>query len=264
MPEMILSGLKEGVVATAIDKKIIAIECLNPRKFTTDAHHTVDDRPFGGGDGMIMMAEPIDQSIAYFEAKSKADEIIYLSARGEVLTDAVAIDLSQKKRLTLICGRYGGVDQRVILKNKVREISIGDYILSGGELAALVLIDTVSRHLPGVLGNEVSSLSDSFADGLLEAPSFTRSRDWGAIEIPAVLLGGDHKKIKEWKDALSILSTLQNREDLFHKKDLALKTLEATLALFDRMSAPEREVSGLVDFHHISKILNDAIARKRS
>ncbi len=258
-PEMILSGLKEGVVSTSIDNKIISIECLNPRKFSEDAHHTVDDRPFGGGDGMIMMAEPLERSIAHFEDRG---ELIYLSARGEVFNDKMARELSQKKTLTLICGRYGGVDQRVLVKNKVREVSIGDYILSGGELAALVMIDSVARHLPGVLGNFQSADQDSFAQGLLEAPAFTRARDWGGIDIPAVLLSGDHKKTKEWRENLAILSTIQNRPDLFLKKDLSLKTLESARVFFEKMRDAEKQVCGLTQ--QVLVVLNESLARKKS
>ncbi len=259
-PEMILSGLKEGVVASAINKKIISIECVNPRKFASDVHHTVDDRPYGGGDGMIMLSEPIEKSIAHFLELEPAAEIIYLSARGEVFDDRIAKELAKKPNLILICGRYGGVDQRVLLKNNVREISIGDYILSGGEFAALVLIDATTRQLPGVLGNESSAALDSFADGLLEPPSFSRARVWEGLEVPAVLLSGDHKKIKEWREALSILSTIQSREDLFKRKKLPLKVLQDSRKCFKSMQPTELKLCGLLDKARIEQILDDAIS----
>ena len=262
MPEMILSGLKEGVVAQSIERKLVSIECLNPRKFTSDVHQSIDDRPYGGGDGMIMMAEPLEQAIDYFrKQQEEPGEFIYLSARGEVFHDQMARDFAKRKTMSLICGRYGGVDQRVLAKNKVREISIGDYILSGGELAALVLIDAIARHLPGVLGNKESAEQDSFAQGLLEAPSFTRTRNWSDLETPEVLLSGDHKKTAEWRSFVSLISTIQMREDLFLKKDLKLQILKAAKNFFEKMPKSERFVCGLIDEQRILQTLDDAILR---
>jgi len=264
-PEMILSGLKEGVVASAIDHQILSVSCLNPRKFSKDVHQSVDDRPFGGGDGMIMVPDPVEQAITELQkSDGEAAPIICLSARGEVYNNEIAVELSQQKALILICGRYGGIDQRLLAKHSVREISIGDYILSGGELAALVLIDSIARHLPGVLGNQESATKDSFADGLLEAPSFTRPRDWGDLEVPATLLAGDHKKIDEWRMNLSILSSIQMREDLFLKKKLNLKQLQQAKIFFEKMSESERFVCGLKDYEKILSALENAITRSQS
>ncbi len=252
-PEMILSGLKEGIVSSAIHKKLLSIDCLNPRKFATDVHHTVDDRPYGGGDGMVMLAEPLEQSIEHYRSLATEPEyLIYLSARGEVFSDQMARELAAKKSLTLICGRYGGVDQRFLSKNNIHEICIGDYILSGGELGALVLIDAVSRHIPGVLGNDESASADSFADGLLEAPSFTRPKEWHNLEVPSVLLNGDHKKIHQWREHLALLSTAQNRPDLFLKKELNAEVLFAAKSFFQKMDEEEKYICGL---HQSEKIL---------
>ena len=262
-PESILAGLKEGVVAQSIDKKIISVECMSPRKFTSDVHHSVDDRPFGGGDGMLMMADPLDQALSYFRRLSdEPAEFLYLSARGEVFNDAMAKNLAQKKTINLICGRYGGVDQRFLVKNKIREISIGDYILSGGELGALVIIDAVARHIPGVLGNCKSSQNDSFGDGLLEAASFTRTRDWQGLETPKVLMSGDHKKIDEWRSYVSVFSTIHNREDLFLKKHYPLKFLQSAKLFFEKMPEPEKLVCGLLDSDKIMLILSSEISQR--
>lgn len=264
-PEMILAGLKEGVVAQSIEKKMITLECLSPRKFTQDVHQSIDDRPFGGGDGMILMPEPLNQAIEYFtgrqsESEKQESELIYLSARGEVFNDQMARELARKKTLTLICGRYGGVDQRVLMHNKAREVSIGDYILSGGELGALVLIDAIARHLPGVLGNQLSAEFDSFSNGMLEAPSFTRTREWKDLHIPPILFSGDHKKIKQWREYLSLFSTIQAREDLFSEGDFMVKFLQEAQIFFKEMSESEKHVCGLTDTPRILKKLVEAIS----
>jgi tRNA (guanine37-N1)-methyltransferase len=252
-PEMILSGLKEGIIAGALHKKILSVECVNPRKFTTDIHHSVDDRPYGGGDGMVMMPEPLEQSILHFRSLNMEPEcLIYLSARGEPFDDQMARELALKKTLTLICGRYGGVDQRFLSKNNIREVCIGDYILSGGELGALVIIDAVARHIRGVLGNNDSANEDSFAQGLLEAPAFTRSQDWHDLGVPKILLSGDHQKINQWRFCLSVLSTAQNRPDLFFKKDIDNKKLLEAKKILELMDDEEKYICGL---HQSEKIL---------
>ena len=217
MPELIQQGLDFGVVGSAFKKQICSAEFINPRTFATDNHQTVDDRPFGGGDGMLMMAEPLQKSI---DSLSEPGEIYYLSPQGEVFNDSLCKELSSQKKLTFICGRYGGVDQRFLTKNKIKEISIGDYVLSGGELAALVITDAVVRQIPGVLGHGASAYEDSFKDNLLEAPYFTRPQSWQEMEVPATLLSGDHKKIADYKMNLSILTTLQKRPDLLRGRQV--------------------------------------------
>ncbi len=260
-PEMILSGLKEGIVAAGIHKKLLSIDCVNPRKFTSDIHHSVDDRPYGGGDGMIMMPEPLEQSLCHFRNQDpELENVIYLSARGEALTDQMARELALKSSLTLICGRYGGVDQRFLSKNNVREICIGDYILSGGELGALVLIDAVARHIPGILGNTESANEDSFSHGLLEAPAFTRSKDWNDLEVPKILLSGDHQKIAHWRFCLALLSTAQNRPDLFLKKDIETKKLLDAKRIFELMDEEEKYVCGLHQHEKILKFFEQKLA----
>lgn len=214
-PELIEGALKFGVVGQAVQRGSIEIQTINPRKYTEDIHHTVDDRPFGGGDGMVLLCAPLTEAIA--DLGKNAGRRILLSAHGKKWSDSNARDCAKlDQNITLICGRYGGVDQRFINQNVDEEISIGDYILSGGELGALVLIDSISRFLPSVLGNEKSFAEESFGnDGLLEAPLFTRPRQIeGGASVPAIFLSGDHAKIAAARRLLSILVTIEKRPDL--------------------------------------------------
>lgn len=217
-PEMIQEALKWGVIGKALEKRLFSVNTINPRQFTQDIHKTVDDRPFGGGDGMIMLFEPLAQScesIPHFATSQK----IFLSPAGSVFDDAMAEDLSQEEHIVLLSGRYGGVDQRLIHHYGFKAVSIGDYVLSGGEVPALALIDAVMRKRPQVLGHVDSASQDSFAGGKgLEAPVFTRPRELAAGVVPEVLLCGDHKKIEDYRRCIGQLLTLQNRPDLaLHK-----------------------------------------------
>lgn len=212
-PEMIRSALEPGVVGQAWKTGLIEVQTISPREFAKDNHKTVDDRPFGGGDGMVMLAEVCQQAIA--QAKSNGPtHVIYLSPQGEKLSDKKVRELAQHKNLTILCGRYGGVDQRALNQLVDEEISIGDYVLSGGEFAALVLIDAVTRMQPGALGHQDSADQDSFSDGLLEFPLFTRPREWNGETVPEILTSGHHQKIQTWKLLLSRLVTLKKRPDL--------------------------------------------------
>ena len=245
-PEMIESASSFGVVGQAIKSGRLSVQALTPRKFTNNVHQTIDDRPFGGGDGMVMLAEPL--GLALDEAKKKAGGrrlVIHLSPRGEPLTDRLARELAGYQDLILVASRYGGVDQRFLNENVDREISIGDYVLSGGELAALVVIDAVARLIPGVLGNEASSEVESFAGplGLLEAPQFTRPREWHDQEVPAALLSGHHAEIEKWKYALAILVTATRRPDLL--KAVSAKDRRVAIKIWESMSAKERTSCGL-------------------
>ena len=196
MPDLVQQALDFGVVGGAFKRKLCQLNLYNPRDFSQDTHQTVDDRPFGGGDGMLMMPEPLQLCL---ENVGTTEELIYLSPQGSLFKDSMARSLSLKKEITLICGRYGGIDRRFIMENGIREISIGDYILSGGELAAAVVIDSIVRHIPGVLGHICSSEEDSFKDGFLESPGFTRPRNWRGKPVPEILLSGDHGKIEEYR-----------------------------------------------------------------
>lgn len=214
-PEMIEGGVKSGLLGQALKKDLLRVRAHNPRDFTEDKHRSVDDRPFGGGDGMIMMIEPLEKTLT--QVLKPSSYVVYLSPQGKVFNDSKARDLSQKEDVVLICGRYGGLDQRLINHYVDEEISIGDYVLSGGEVAALVVIEATSRFIPGVLGHEESPEKDSFAQGLLEEPAFTRPREYLGEEVPEALLSGHHGQIQEWKQKVSLLVTLKKRPDLYHK-----------------------------------------------
>lgn len=229
-PKFIQEGAQLGVVGQAIALGIIQLEVLNPRHWTTDLHKTIDDRPFGGGDGMVMMAEPLSQCLEQVLKSSASStppvaldsfvaaspRLIYLSPQGKKLDHHLVMELSREKHVLLLCGRYAGVDQRLLNHYQLEEVSIGDYVLSGGELGALVIIDAIGRQLEGVLGHEQSAQEDSFAkEGLLEAPCFTRPREWNEIAVPEFLLSGNHKQIIEDRWILSVLITFKKRPDLF-------------------------------------------------
>lgn len=241
-PELIETAARTGMVERGVKKGLLSVECVNPREFTTDAHRSVDDRPFGGGDGMIFLPDVLERTIDGIKAQGPT-KVIYLSPQGPVLTDKKARELASEKSLTLVCGRYGGIDQRTINTHIDEELSIGDYVLAGGELAALVVVETVARMIPGVLGHEESSSKDSFADGLLEHPNFSRPREWSGQTAPEVLLGGNHAKIQEWKLRLSQLVTLAKRPELAAKLSEAEK--KKAFAYFEKMSESERKVCGV-------------------
>lgn len=214
-PEMIRQACSIGVVGQAIQRGDIKLETINPRQFALDNHHTVDDRPFGGTDGMVMLAETLHKSIELANPAPKT--LIYLTPRGQPFTDRLAREMAKTSEWTFLCARYGGVDERLFQKYEPVELSLGDFVLSGGELAACSMIDAISRFLPGVLGNEKSPETDSFVDGLLEEPLFTRPRDWGGYQVPTILLSGDHAKIKAWQRNVRLIVTLVKRPDLLSK-----------------------------------------------
>ncbi|WP_374030158.1 tRNA (guanosine(37)-N1)-methyltransferase TrmD [Bdellovibrio bacteriovorus] len=212
-PEMIEGAVSHGVLGQALKSDLLAVQAHTPREFASDRHRTVDDRPFGGGDGMIMLPETLEKTIQ--KVQHKNSKVLYLSPQGKVLTDEKARALSKEEHLVFICGRYGGIDQRIINSFVDEEISVGDYVLSGGELGALIVIDALARFIPGVLGHNESADKDSFSAGLLEHPNFTRPREYLEQEVPEILLSGNHKLIEEWKTKVSALVTLKKRPDLF-------------------------------------------------
>ena len=219
-PEMFSANLQEGVLGRAVKKGIVEVRLVNIRNFAKGAHRTTDDRPYGGGDGMVMKPEPIYRALKSVDRKSDRSIVILLSPQGERFDQKIAWELARGEHLILICGRYEGVDERIRLTCIDKELSIGDYILSGGEPAALVIMDAVSRLIPGVLGGERSNLEDSFEDGLLEYPQYTRPRVFQGEEVPPVLLSGDHEKIRLWRRAESLKRTLKRRPDLLQKARL--------------------------------------------
>lgn len=213
-PNMFSSPFQESIIGRAIKNGIIEIRTINIRDFSTDKHKTVDDIPYGGGHGMVMKVEPIVRAIRWVKSQDPSSWTIYLSPQGKPLNQKKVEELSKKSHLILICGRYEGVDERVREFYIDEEISIGDYILTGGELAAMVLIDSVSRLIPGVLGTEESAKEESFKDFLLEYPQYTRPFDFEGHKVPEVLVSGNHLAISEWRRKEAIKRTYKKRPDL--------------------------------------------------
>ncbi len=219
-PEMIKDGLNHSIISRAVDNNLINVEAVDIRDFTPSKHKKVDDYPYGGGAGLVMQAEPIYNT--YMSIKDKLSEntkVIYMSPKGRVFNQEIAKELSLEKDLVILCGHYEGVDQRIIDEIVTEEISIGDYILTGGELSAMVIIDSVSRLLPSVLGKAESFEDESFSDGLLEYPQYTRPQNFLGREVPEVLLSGNHAKIKEWRLQKSLELTLERRPDIIKNKE---------------------------------------------
>jgi tRNA (guanine37-N1)-methyltransferase len=242
-PEFFCGPLDYGIVRRARETELIAVNLHDLRQFTHDRHRTVDDRPFGGGEGMVLKPEPIFEcleslpvaSYSARRARKVPESVVLLSAQGELFTQAVAAELSQKERVVLICGRYEGVDERVGEFLADREISVGDYVLSGGELPAALIVDAVTRLLPGALGNEASSRQESFSltgksvwddtlpdstcssGGLLDYPHYTRPAEFRGMPVPEVLMGGNHEEIRRWRRLQALKKTLRNRPELLRE-----------------------------------------------
>ena len=216
-PDMFAPFTQQGVIGRAVKSGTVMVDTFNPRDFTHDRHRTVDDRPYGGGPGMLMMVKPLTDAIqAAKKVGGESSKVIYLSPQGKPLDQAGAQRLANIDRTILICGRYEGIDERVIERHVDEEISIGDYVLSGGELPAMVLMDAVARLVPGVLGHKASAVEDSFTDGLLDCPHYTRPEILDGQKVPEVLLSGDHEKIRQWRLMQSLGRTLQRRPDLLN------------------------------------------------
>lgn len=214
VPDLLQSPFAHSIMKRAQNKGLLQVNLINLRDYTSFARAQVDDYPFGGGAGMVMMAEPLVNAIEALQKERSYDEVIYLSPDGETFKQQMANKLSLKNNLMMICGHYKGIDQRVRDHFITREISIGDYVLSGGELAAAVLTDAIGRLLPGVLNDETSALSDSFQDNLLAPPVYTRPENFRGWTVPDVLLSGNHKKIEEWRHEQSLQHTKNRRPDL--------------------------------------------------
>jgi tRNA (guanine37-N1)-methyltransferase len=223
-PEMFDAITKYGITSRALQQKNYEVQFWNPRDFTTDNHKTVDDRPYGGGPGMVMLVEPLEQAISSAKV-SQAEKnieswVIHLSPAGKPLTHEKAMQLSKNQGLVLLASRYEGVDQRLIDAQVDEEISIGDYVLSGGELPAMVLMDAIVRLLPGSLGDSDSAIEDSFVDGLLDCPHYTRPEEYKGVKVPEVLTSGNHAKIKQWRLKMSLKRTRDQRPDLLAARPL--------------------------------------------
>ncbi len=238
-PEVFVPYINVSILKKNIESKTIDIRLFNIRNWATDKHHTTDDTPFGGGGGMVMKPEPIFSAVESIEGAPPSCSVILLSPQGELLTHALASELSNESRLALICGRYEGVDERVRQHLATREISIGDYVLSGGELPALILIEAVTRLLPGALGAPTGALNDSFASGFLEHPQYTRPSDFRGWQVPEVLLSGNHQEIQRWRRKQSLLRTLKQRPDLLSKAHLDGLDLELLREINQSKNLPD-------------------------
>src|SRR6185312_4689578 len=211
LPDMFAPVMDASILGRAKEKGLLEWGCVNPRDFSEDKHHKVDDRPFGGGPGMVMMVEPLEKAVK--SVKKKGSKTIFLSPQGEKFTDGKASQLAKEKHLVLVCGRYEGIDERA-LDLFDEELSIGDYVLTGGELPAMVVADAVVRKIPGVLKKEDAASSESFVEGLLDFPQYTRPRVWRGREVPEVLFSGDHKRIAAWRRDAAKAATKRKRPDL--------------------------------------------------
>lgn len=223
-PEMIEQGLSASILGKAQEKNIINLNTVNIRDYADNKHKQVDDYPYGGGAGMVMQPQPILG--AYESIISKLDykpRLIYLTPQGKTFNQNMALELSKEKSLVFLCGHYEGVDERIIDEIVTDEVSIGDYVLTGGELAVMVIIDAISRLLPGVLKNDQSAETESFHDGLLEYPQYTRPADYNGLKVPDVLLSGHHENIEKWRREQSLLRTASKRPDLLETANLSDK-----------------------------------------
>ena len=242
-PEMFDAVAGNGVFGRAVDNGVISLHCYNPRDFASDKHRTVDDRPYGGGPGMVMMVEPLRKALEAAQEQAPENSLVVLmSPQGEVFSQAKGIDSGQLAGLILICGRYEGIDERFIREHVDAEWSIGDYVLSGGELAAMVVTDAIARHLPGTLGNQMSVIDESHLDGTLDYPHYTRPEKLGLDVVPADLLSGNHKRMARYRRREALKRTLDRRPDLltgrvFSQEDR--KLLEECFAGCDAAKAVE-------------------------
>lgn len=219
-PEMLTAYLQQGVLGRAVKRGLVDVNLINIRDFARGTHKTTDDRPYGGGEGMVMKPGPIYRALESVDRVDGKSPVILLSPQGQLFDQSIAWEMSGWDQLILVCGRYEGIDERIKLTCIDMELSIGDYILSGGELGAMVIVDAVSRLIPGVLGGERSNLEDSFEDGLLEYPQYTRPRVFQDKEVPEILLSGNHEKIRVWRREQSLKRTLEKRPDLLQQANL--------------------------------------------
>ena len=225
-PEMLDALLDHGITRRALDEKRFELKTWDPRDFTSDGYRRIDDRPFGGGPGMVMMAEPLQAAIDAAKARQRdagvaRPQVLLMSPQGERLTDALVQALAAEQGLVLVAGRYEGIDERVVARCVDREVSIGDYVTSGGELPAMVVIDCVARRLPGSLGDAESAAQDSFAAGLLDWPHYTRPEEWREARVPEVLMSGNHAAIARWRRKQALGRTWERRPDLIEEPKLS-------------------------------------------
>lgn len=227
-PDMITNGLNTSIIGRAVEKKLLSVEAVNIRDFTNDKHNHVDDYPYGGGAGMVMQAQPVYDCYRHIESlieNGKKPRVIFMTPTGKTFNQDMARELSHEENLVFLCGHYEGIDKRVLDKIVTDEVSIGDFVLTGGELPAMVMIDAISRHIPGVLNNDISAETETFTDNLLEYPQYTRPEVWEGESVPEVLLSGHHANIEKWRREQSLILTRERRPDLFEKVELTKKDL---------------------------------------
>lgn len=253
-PEMVMDGLNTSIIGRAVNKGLLSIEALNIRDYAFNKHHSVDDYPYGGGAGMLMQAEPVYQcydALARQIRERKAGEersgeqpdveygkkrtrVIYLSPQGKTFNQSMAEEFAQEEDLVFLCGHYEGIDERVLEEIVTDYVSIGDYVLTGGELPAMIMIDAISRLVPGVLHNDVSAEFESFQDNLLEYPQYSRPEVWHDKKVPEILMSGHHANIEKWRREQSVIRTAKNRPDLLEKAELTKKELELVKSLSEQ------------------------------
>lgn len=238
-PEMVTGGLSTSITGRAMEKGIISVEAVNIRDYAGNKHNSVDDYPYGGGAGMVMQAPPVWDCYEDLCARlGKRPRVLYMTPQGQVFNQSIARELAEEEDLVFLCGHYEGIDERVLEAVCTDYLSIGDYVLTGGELPAMVMIDCISRLVPGVLNNQVSADIESFHDNLLEYPQYTRPEEFRGIKVPEVLLSGHHKNIEEWRRKESIKRTLKRRPDLLENANLSKKErifLEELLAISESL-----------------------------
>lgn len=220
-PQMFEAVERWGITSRALQRGILALECINPRDYACDRHHRVDDRPYGGGPGMVMMVQPLRDAIVAARTRlGEGSHTVYLSPQGRRVDQAAIAELVGRQRVILVCGRYQGVDERLLESEVDEELSVGDFVLSGGEVAAMLLVEAMTRLLPGALGNEESASRDSFANGLLDCPHYTRPEVSDGLRVPPVLLSGNHDAIRRWRLKQALGRTWQRRPDLLREAQL--------------------------------------------
>ena len=223
-PELVMGGLKTSIIGRAIKNELLSIEAINIRDYAFNKHNSVDDYPYGGGAGMLMQAEPVYQCYKALEDRiGKRPRVVYLSPQGQTFNQKMAEEFAKEEELVFLCGHYEGIDERVLEEIVTDYVSIGDYVLTGGELPAMIMVDAISRLVPGVLHNDVSAEFESFQDNLLEYPQYSRPETWHDKKVPEVLMSGHHANIEKWRREQSVIRTAKNRPDLLEKAELTDK-----------------------------------------
>lgn len=239
-PEMVMGGLQTSIIGRAIKNELLSIEAINIRDYAFNKHNSVDDYPYGGGAGMLMQAEPVYQCYKALEDRiGKRPRVVYLSPQGQTFNQKMAEEFATEEELVFLCGHYEGIDERVLEEIVTDYVSIGDYVLTGGELPAMIMVDAISRLVPGVLHNDVSAEFESFQDNLLEYPQYSRPETWHDKKVPEVLMSGHHANIEKWRREQSVIRTAKNRPDLLEKAELTEKERILAAQIQEEMTKSE-------------------------